>query len=209
MKVFDVGPTHGLIQVIHGWDGEPDTGPGLPACGYAGMGEWPEAGVGLGLVELATGEVKTWEVYARARKQEECTSATEAERLRGQVEAAATAAGLDFTRRPEGVEVPPDDTVTLPLDGRDVTFTASTTTGDASEDGMEGLVTLTLRAGDQVLYRSSRTFPRMMAGVGELEVLRAWPVAGGAVFLEHYHEFSGRGGSHHAYTLTPVLVPAP
>ncbi len=188
-QVLDVNGKHAAVKVIfHHTGEEPDPTP--HSCGYGGMEAWPTSGVVLAVVELATGVIEPFVVYAPAWDAEGCLTEEASKAALAKAKARISAVGLDLGRKPEPVEVP---------------LTTTTKQGEVDDDAMKRTVVGEIRRGDDVLYRTQRTYDLRGAGTGTVSFPSAFKTDDGIVFVEHFHAFSGFDGNHHAYTLTPPL----
>ena len=199
--VLDVGPTHAAIKVVQHRPGAQEMQP--YDCGYAGMKEHPLSGVLLAVVDLATGETETFEVYARASTREECTPHDTSERVLAVAKERIAAVGLDLAARPAGIAAMDG---TFIIEG--VTFT---THQSMTDDGiLHGMAHGELRRGEAVLVRAAHEFDLSMAGQGQITWQRAFPTEAGLVFLQVFSRFSGVSGTWMThYSFTPPLPALP
>ena len=212
-QVLDVNATHAAIKVVFHHPGDGDEM--LPFnCKYAGMEKWPGSGVNLGLVELATGKIAKFEVYATAWTPDECLSHDASAAALDAAKKAFLGAGLDIAKKPKPIAV---EGSTFDVAGTSFTVKARQVTDTADPafqalfpgeegEGMQGVAEGALYVGDTPLFRSRRDYVRTMAGTGDISFSQAYQTDKGLVFVEVWHTFSGRGGDHRAYTLTPPLT---
>jgi hypothetical protein len=172
-------------------------------CGYAGMEKLPYSEVTLAEVDLQTGTMTEFTIYAGATSEADCTSADTSAKTLNQAKARFKQLGLDITKRPTAVA-----TSGTPWKIAGQTFTVSTSVTQAPED-MVGTAMLEIARGDEVVYRSSRSFGLAMAGSGKSSIAGAYVTSAGVVFLERFDSFSGRGGAFVHYTLTPAISAVP
>ena len=206
------------------------------SCRYPGLREHPKAGVELALLDLQSGAVTSFHVYKTAHdgghtdNPKPCTTTAEAKRQLAAAKAAFREAGLDPERRPQPaiayeIERGPQGSPVLP--------SVVPVGVDLHEDGYEtavysldfywkehplevryterkefmGTAIAELADDEQVFYRATREFHRMLAGAGDVSFPQAYKSPAGLVFLEVFHSFTAMRDSGHFYQygMTPPI----
>lgn len=198
VEVLDVNDTHAALRVIHRVE-DPEGMMEAVSCDYAGMQKYPKSGVKLAIFDLKTGQPEEFEVYAPAFEPDQCLSHEASKKALDAAKARAAAVGLDVTKKP----APVAGNAVKRAFGEGV-FTA-TEKRETHEDDMLGTLTWTVELAGHPLYRSTRSYTRIMAGSAEMKPLQVWAAPGGYVALEHTVFFNGRSGTTHAFDFTPLL----
>lgn len=204
--VLDISETHAALKLVAHPDG--DGGEEAPPvnCQYGGMQAWPTSGVTLAVVELATGRMERFPVYAAVHSPADCTPEAASKKALADAKARFAQLGLQTDRRPDG---DPGHSGVWTLGGQRFEVRTSV---DRSAETMTGEAKMEILREGAVVYRSARSFGLSMAGSGRTTVVEAHQTPGGVVFLERFESFSGRGGKQVEYSLTssiPISGAAP
>lgn len=208
IQVFDANATHALLQVVYR-DADPtrDEPPAAPVdCAYPGMERWPLAGVALSVIELASGDAQTWEVYAPARWGDPaCTSQGQANLLREAAEAAARAVGLDPSRRLAPIpREPPLPALGCHVGGDGLVRLPSGEVRTVERHGSDWGTHAFLVAGERIVYSDSSNYNPGMGGSATTFLGDAFPSGDGFTFLQVRWSFQGTCSAK--VGLTPVVT---
>lgn len=206
-----------LKVVFHESEWE-EAGMGSIDCKYPGMSEHPTSGVTLGLFDLKTHAVTSFEVYPMAREPGECGGKERNEKVLADAKAAFSAAGLDIAKKP--APVMPDAKGVFHLQGGEVQAWKHSITADDGEqwkvlispeepDFSMGATLVGLRQGERVLVSTTDVYSRNMAGGSGTEFPVAWQQGDKVVFLAHGWYRDMRSGSSNRYGFSSVITLAP
>jgi len=215
VQVLDVNLDAGLvafklINFVEGWSA---MGIDPASCGYPGMEERPNSGVTLALFKVNEATVESWNVYALAMDDSECTPHAESEKRLAAAKKAFSDVGLDITRKPEGEK--PDDQGVFTLGRSSVqTWSFKVSSQDESflkwtgqEPGIGYAHTKNgLTMNGKVLVAFEETYETNGAGMTGTDFPRVWSADGKAIFLVRTWYFHMRGGLTEHWTFTPVVT---